>query len=82
MRTALLTLQALVAFAANSILCRLALVGGTIDAVSFAMLRLASGAVALHLVLLGRRERPGGNWSSVLALPAYVVPFGTRRSAA
>jgi drug/metabolite transporter (DMT)-like permease len=38
------------AFAANSIVCRLALRGGAIDPASFTTLRLASGAVMLLLV--------------------------------
>ena len=39
------------AFAANSLLCRLALKGLHMDAVSFSSLRLLSGAVALFLLL-------------------------------
>ncbi|MBQ5002744.1 DMT family transporter [Klebsiella pneumoniae] len=38
---------AMLAFAANSILCRLALQGGHIDPLSFSSLRLASGALVL-----------------------------------
>jgi len=51
LRTALLTLLALIAFAANSVLCRLALATGAIDAASFTTVRLVSGAVALWLIL-------------------------------
>lgn len=40
---------ALVAFAANSILCRLALADGAIDAASFTAIRLVSGALVLGL---------------------------------
>ena len=50
MKTPLLTISALVAFAANSVLCRAALGGRTIDAASFNSLRLLSGACALLLV--------------------------------
>jgi drug/metabolite transporter (DMT)-like permease len=50
MKTPLLTLLALVAFAANSVLCRLALGGAAIDAASFTTVRLASGAVALLFI--------------------------------
>jgi drug/metabolite transporter (DMT)-like permease len=50
MKTPLLTMLALVAFAANSVLCRLALGGATIDAASFTTVRLASGAVALLFI--------------------------------
>ena len=45
-----LTMTALVAFAANSILCRLALGGEAIDAYSFTAIRLGSGALVLLLV--------------------------------
>lgn len=48
--TFLLTALALVAFAANSLLCRMALGGGLIDPVSFTTLRLVGGALALSLL--------------------------------
>lgn len=48
---------AMLAFAANSILCRLALQGGHIDPLSFSSLRLASGAFVLSpLPLLSRQD--------------------------
>ncbi|HEX8633914.1 MAG TPA: DMT family transporter [Pyrinomonadaceae bacterium] len=50
MKTPVLTGLALVAFAANSVLCRLALGGARIDAASFTSVRLASGAGALLLI--------------------------------
>lgn len=50
-RIAMLTIIAMLAFAANSLLCRLALGAGTIDAASFASLRMISGAVTLALIL-------------------------------
>jgi len=76
-RTVLLSVAALVAFAANSILCRLALAGTAIDAVSFTTLRIASGATMLLLLLrMDRaRPRPGGDWGSALALFAYAIAF-------
>ena len=75
MRVPLLTLLAILAFAANSILCRLALGDESIDAASFAALRLGSGTVVL-LVLLGLRgQRPAGGWLPGLALFLYMVPF-------
>ena len=73
-----LTMGALIAFAANSILCRMALADGDIDALSFSLLRLASGALSLPLllVLLGHMARPiGGNWFSALMLMLYVISF-------
>ncbi|HEV2801186.1 MAG TPA: DMT family transporter [Pyrinomonadaceae bacterium] len=50
MKTPLLTICALVAFAANSVLCRAALGGRTIDAASFTSIRLLSGACVLLLI--------------------------------
>ncbi|HYV84592.1 MAG TPA: DMT family transporter [Patescibacteria group bacterium] len=46
-RTALLTLFAMTAFAANSLLCRRALGTGAIDPATFALVRVASGALVL-----------------------------------
>jgi len=74
-KTVLLTLLALVAFAANSLLARLALVEGAIDAASFAGLRLASGAAVLAVLVLGRGGRPAGSWAGAAALCLYAVPF-------
>ncbi len=79
MRTVLLTLTALVAFAANSILNRWALAGGAIDPTSFASLRLATGGAALLLLVRLRHRRgqgrPAGDWRSAAALFLYAVPF-------
>ena len=47
MKTFFLALLALLAFAGNSILCRLALSAGAIDAGSFTLIRLAAGIVTL-----------------------------------
>ena len=52
LKTALLTSLALVAFAANSILCRLALGTEAIDAAGFTVIRLVTGALVLLLILL------------------------------
>ena len=57
-----LTLQtaaAMVAFAANSLLCRIALVGGWIDAPTFATVRIGSGALLLAWLVRGTK-RVGG----------------------
>jgi drug/metabolite transporter (DMT)-like permease len=75
-RTALFTSLALIGFAANSLLCRMALGDGAIDAASFTAVRLASGA--LVLVLLARSWRRGaarGSTISAAALFAYAAPF-------
>ena len=69
---------ALIAFAANSVLCRLALGEATIDAASFTTIRLVSGALVLLLVnAAGRTEAvvDRGNWTSALMLFLYAVTF-------
>lgn len=50
----LLTITALCAFAANSVLCRLALGENTIDPASFTVVRLISGALALGIIVMLR----------------------------
>jgi drug/metabolite transporter (DMT)-like permease len=79
LRTTATTAFALTAFAANSVLCRMALGGGTIDAASFATIRLASGAAALLLLsaLLrgGRPPRSRGDWGSATLLFLYAAAF-------
>jgi drug/metabolite transporter (DMT)-like permease len=76
--TALWTAGALLAFAANSVLCRLALGAASIDAASFSTVRLGSGA--LTLTLLGAAAGKGsarqrGSWTSAAMLFAYAVAF-------
>jgi drug/metabolite transporter (DMT)-like permease len=74
----LLTSVAMLAFAANSILCRLALGQETIDPASFASVRVLSGAAALLLfVTLGRRPlaKSGADVRSALMLVVYMVFF-------
>ena len=72
MRLFLLTALVMVAFAANSILNRLALAAGEIGPSSFALIRIASSATALAaLVRLrerGRIGKPEISWISVCAL--------------
>lgn len=76
-RTALLTVAAMLAFAANSLLCRIALRDAHIDATSFTAIRLASGALMLWLLVRVRKGRigPHGNWPSAFALFAYAAAF-------
>jgi drug/metabolite transporter (DMT)-like permease len=52
MKIFLLTAFALTAFAFNSILCRMALATGEIDAASFTVIRLVSGTVTLAAIIL------------------------------
>lgn len=70
-----LTLLAMVAFAANSLLCRLALRTTAIDPATFTAIRLVAGAITLSGLVALRRRRPGGTWASALALFAYAAAF-------
>jgi drug/metabolite transporter (DMT)-like permease len=78
LQTTVLTTVAMLAFAANSLLCRFALQRREIDPASFAAIRLVSGAVMLALVV---RLRPGrssprhADWLAAAMLFAYVVFF-------
>jgi drug/metabolite transporter (DMT)-like permease len=79
LETVVCTLLALLAFAANSVLTRMALGGGQADAASFTLVRLAAGALTLSLLVRLR----GGGWPrlpvrgipGVVALFAYAAPF-------
>ena len=77
--TLLLTALAMVAFAANSLLCRLALVDPTIDPASFTAIRLVSGAITLALLVALRGSvrnlAVAGSWRSAAALFGYAIAF-------
>ena len=79
MKTALFSVLALLAFAANSVICRLALGRQLIDAASFTSVRLLAGAAMLLLLrrLLAPRESllPAGNWPAAAMLFAYAAAF-------
>ncbi|MEH6473094.1 MAG: DMT family transporter [Halopseudomonas sp.] len=92
LQTLLLTGLALIAFAANSVLCRLALSSeqgaADIDAASFTLIRLCSGALTLMLLLQLRQQRRNqtratpqqsktqhGSWRAALYLFGYAVAF-------
>src|SRR5262249_6922969 len=49
-------LLAMIAFASNSLLCRAALRDTTIDAATFTLIRISSGAITLWLILQSRRK--------------------------
>ena len=73
-----LTLVAMFAFAANSLLCRMALGEGLIDAASFTTVRVLSGAITLSLILLPRwrtRGRDRADWRAVTMLFTYMAFF-------
>lgn len=75
----LLTLTAMVAFASNSILNRLALGHGAIDAVSYTTIRLTSGAITLFVIAFLQKENGKdflrGSWSSAAFLFLYAIAF-------
>lgn len=77
----ILTAFTLVAFAANSLLCRMALGGDLIDPMSFTTVRLVSGAMALILIsrLVGvsktQQKKTNGSWGSGFALFLYAAAF-------
>jgi drug/metabolite transporter (DMT)-like permease len=73
----ILTLLTMIAFAANSILCRLALKTTSIDPASFTAIRLVAGAATLWLIV---RIRTGsnalaGSWAHAFSLFAYAAAF-------
>ena len=73
----------MIAFAGNSLLCRIALEETAIDAASFTTIRLISGAVMLCIIVLIRPGRAnergekgaGGNWLSAFTLYVYAAGF-------
>ncbi|HEV7718421.1 MAG TPA: DMT family transporter [Arsenicitalea sp.] len=74
----LLTLLAMLAFAANSVLARLALGSGGMDAAGYTGIRLAAGAIALTAILLASKRRTAkltGSWSGAAALFGYAIAF-------
>jgi drug/metabolite transporter (DMT)-like permease len=77
-RTTVLLAVAVLAFAANSLLCRFALGQKLIDPASFTAVRVITGAVMLTLVALPRRLAVGrktGDWRSIIALFLYMAFF-------
>ena len=76
-RIILLTILALIAFASNSLLCRVALKQTDIDAASFTSIRLIAGAAMLWLLVRIQRNTTSGsgNWLSAMALFTYAAAF-------
>ena len=72
-----LTLLTMIAFAGNSVLCRIALKHTGIDAASFTSIRLVSGAAVLWTLatFFGSNRTGRGNWISAFALFAYAAGF-------
>src|SRR5438270_2300089 len=77
LRLCLVTLFAMIAFAGNSLLCRLALKQTGIDPASFTSIRLVSGAIALWLIVNLRKRtwRNAGSWPAAVALFVYAAAF-------
>ena len=73
----LLAALAMTAFAANSLLCRMALVETDIDPASFTFWRLTSGALMLTLLVVMRNQKPlqEGNMTSAITLFVYAAGF-------
>ncbi|WP_369434400.1 hypothetical protein [Psychromonas sp. MME1] len=76
-RLILVTVIAMIAFAGNSLLCRLAFNETNIDAASFTTIRILSAVVMLAVVvtLKNRQLIWGGNWISAISLLAYAAGF-------
>ncbi|MBB1300430.1 DMT family transporter [Pseudoalteromonas sp. SR44-8] len=91
MKATLFTVLALVAFAANSLLCRMALAQNYIDPWNFTALRLFSGALCLGFIFLiqatptesvarednnlNNAEHERGSWRSSVSLLVYALCF-------
>lgn len=88
MKAVCYTLVALIAFAANSLLCRMALTEGYIDAVSFTIIRLLSAALCLGIIMAIYRVyltrtngfddallTDKGSWLSSISLLIYALFF-------
>ena len=71
----------MIAFAANSVLARLALADGAMDALSYTGIRILAGAVILFLLVRWRTRQTGagfslaGHWLQAGALLGYALGF-------
>lgn len=77
-RTIMLTAVAMIAFAANSLLCRMAIGHHLIDAASFTAIRVLAGAVTLALILTSRGRLLASrtnDWRPAAMLFTYMVFF-------
>jgi len=79
LKTIMFTGLALIAFAANSVLCRLALGESSIDAASFTVIRLLSGAIILLMIISASSAKTDysskGSWSAGFMLFLYATTF-------
>jgi drug/metabolite transporter (DMT)-like permease len=76
-RLLLLVFLTMIAFAGNSLLCRVALRNTSIDAASFTSIRIVAGALALWAIVRvrDRVHVDGGDWGSAFVLFAYAIAF-------
>lgn len=77
-RVTIFTVLTLLAFAANSVLCRLALGEGLIDAAGFTIVRLLSGAFVLTVLMLSKHRalpKNSGSWKGGAYLALYAIAF-------
>ena len=76
-RIATLTSLTMIAFAGNSLLCRVALRDTAIDAASFTSIRLISGALVLAALMYARPGRvvAAGSWRGAVLLFGYAAFF-------
>lgn len=75
LRLFFITALAMTAFAANSVLARLAMAGGEPGPWAFTLLRILSGALVLALIVSPGRAVRAGSWASAAALLAYAAFF-------
>jgi drug/metabolite transporter (DMT)-like permease len=76
MRLILLTALAMLAFAANSVLARLAFATAGAEPLSYTGIRLAAGAVTLAILLAARSSfRVAGSWAGGASLFGYAIFF-------
>jgi drug/metabolite transporter (DMT)-like permease len=78
MQPAFLTAIAMLAFAANSVLARLAFATAGAEPMSYTGIRLAAGAATLAIILMLRRDGAvaiAGSWRGAAALFGYAILF-------
>jgi drug/metabolite transporter (DMT)-like permease len=76
-RLVLLTALSMLAFAANSVLARLAFATAHAEALSYTSIRLLAGAITLALLVLARDRtlRIAGSWAGAASLAGYALLF-------
>lgn len=77
MQLVLYTTLAMVFFAANAILCRLALIDIGMNPQTYTIIRAFSAAITLYILMVLQKKEPikAGNFKASLALFAYMAPF-------